>query len=99
MLTYLVESLPEYVTRGERILSVLNGEGSFSVLPGRPDVESTASELAQHDKYNPDIDFDPNAYCRMDKFDAVEVGQAYIDHSIERKKTTQSSDSQSTEEK
>ena len=50
MLEYMIEDLPEYKSRGERIMSVLNGSGSVDVLPGRPDVQASDSEnsLSEH---------------------------------------------------
>ena len=45
MLEYMIEDLPEYRSRGERIMSVLNGSGSVDVLPGRPDVQASDSDL------------------------------------------------------
>nr|DAE51621.1 MAG TPA: hypothetical protein [Microviridae sp.] len=79
MIEYLVEDLPEYVSRGQRIRSVLDGSGNVEVLPGRPDVPAGQSDWSKGEKYDPDIDFDPNSYSRMDKFDGVEVGQELIE--------------------
>lgn len=45
MLEYMIEDLPEYKSRGERIMSVLNGSGSVDVLPGRPDVQASDSDF------------------------------------------------------
>ena len=45
MLEYMIEDLPEYRSRGERIMSVLNGSGSVEVLPGRPDVQASDSDF------------------------------------------------------
>ena len=36
-------------------------------------------------KYDPDLDFDPNSYSRMDKFDGLEVGQELIDSQLDAK--------------
>lgn len=81
-LEWLVQDTPAYVSRGERILSVLNGEGSIDLLPGKPDVEASLSDFSKGDKFDPDIDFDPNAFSRMDKFDGVEVGHELIDREL-----------------
>ena len=81
-LTWLIEDQPAYVSRGDMILSILDGSGSVDILPGRPDVSATAVDWDKGDKYDPDIDFDPNAFSRMDKFDGLEVGQEYIDSEL-----------------
>lgn len=47
MLEYMIEDLPEYKSRGERIMSVLNGSGSVDVLPGRPDVQASDSDFGK----------------------------------------------------
>mgnify|MGYP000834097990 CR=1 FL=1 len=91
-LDWLLEDAPAYISRGQRILSVLDGSGSVEVLPGRPDVSAGPSDFDKGDKFNPDIDFDPNSFSRMDKFDGLEVGQELIDSMIDRNK----SDSKST---
>ena len=39
MIEYLVDDLPEYVSRGQRIRSILDGSGNVEILPGRPDVQ------------------------------------------------------------
>jgi len=83
-LNWLLEDAPTYVSRGQRILSVLNGSGSVDVLPGRPDVEASSSDFDKGEKFNPEIDFDPNSFSRMDKFDGLEVGQELIDSEIDR---------------
>lgn len=85
-LNWLLEDAPTYISRGQRILSVLNGSGSVDVLPGRPDVEASASDFDKGEKFNPEIDFDPNSFSRMDKFDGLEVGQELIDSEIDRSK-------------
>lgn len=90
MLSYLLEDRPEYISRGYRIMAVLNGSGTAEVLPGRPDVQVDAKDFSKGEKFNPDIDFDPNAYSRMDKFDALEVGQELIDSEIDRAKSSNS---------
>lgn len=82
-LEWLMEDLPQYVSRGQRIRSVLDGSGSVDILPGRPDVEATQSDWDKEEKYNPDLDFDPNSYSRMDKFDGLEVGQELIDSQLD----------------
>jgi len=96
-LDWLLEDAPAYVSRGQRILSVLDGSGSVDVLPGRPDVEATSSDFDKGEKFDPDIDFDPNSFSRMDKFDGLEVGQELIDSQLDAGKP--SSSSSSTEEK
>ena len=85
-LDWLLEDAPAYVSRGQRILSVLNGSGSVDVLPGRPDVVAQPSDFEKGERYNPDIDFDPNSFSRMDKFDGLEVGQEIIDSMLDRSK-------------
>lgn len=84
-LEWLMEDPPQYVSRGQRIRSVLDGSGSVDILPGRPDVEATQSDWDKEEKYDPDLDFDPNAYSRMDKFDGLEVGQELIDSQLDAK--------------
>ena len=96
-LDWLLEDTPAYVSRGQRILSVLDGSGSVDVLPGRPDVEASSSDFDKGEKFNPEIDFDPNSFSRMDKFDGLEVGQELIDSEIDRSKST--SESADSEEK
>lgn len=91
-LDWLLEDAPTYVSRGQRIMSVLDGSGSVDVLPGRPDVIVEPSDFEKGEKFDPDIDFDPNSFSRMDKFDGLEVGQELIDSMIDRRK----SDSKST---
>ena len=91
-LDWLIEDAPAYVSRGQRILSVLDGSGSVDVLPGRPDVTAEPSDFEKGEKFNPEIDFDPNSFSRMDKFDGLEVGQELIDSTIDKSK----SDSKST---
>jgi len=96
-LDWLIEDTPAYVSRGQRILSVLDGSGSVDVLPGRPDVEASSSDFDKGEKFNPEIDFDPNSFSRMDKFDGLEVGQELIDSEIDRSKSA--SKTSSSEEK
>lgn len=84
-LDWLMEDLPQYMSRGQRIRSVLDGSGSVDILPGRPDVEATQSDWDKEEKYDPDLDFDPNSYSRMDKFDGLEVGQELIDSQLDAK--------------
>lgn len=86
-LDWLLEDVPAYVSRGERIMSVLDGSGSVDVLPGRPDVVVEPSDFDKGEKFNPEIDFDPNSFSRMDKFDGLEVGQEIIDSEIDRSKS------------
>lgn len=86
-LEWLIEDAPEYISRGQRILSVLEGSGSVDILPGRPDVEASSSDFDKGEKFNPEIDFDPNSYSRMDKFDGLEVGQELIDSELDRAKS------------
>ena len=87
-LDWLLEDAPAYISRGQRILSVLDGSGSVDVLPGRPDVAAQPSDFEKGEKFNPEIDFDPNSFSRMDKFDGLEVGQELIDSEIDRSKAT-----------
>lgn len=84
-LNWLLEDPPRYVSRGQRIMSVLDGSGSVDVIPGRPDVKAEQSDWDKGDKYDPDLDFDPNAFSRMDKFDGLEVGQELIDSQLDAK--------------
>ena len=87
-LDWLLEDAPAYVSRGQRIMSVLDGSGSVDVLPGRPDVVVEPSDFDKGEKFNPDIDFDPNSFSRMDKFDGLEVGQELIDSQLDKSKPT-----------
>ena len=96
-LEWMLEDPEQYVSRGQRIMSVLDGSGSVDVLPGRPDVEASASDFDKGEKFNPDIDFDPNSFSRMDKFDGLEVGQELIDSELDRSKSA--SKSSNSEEK
>lgn len=82
-LDWLLQDAPAYISRGQRILSVLDGSGTVDVLPGRPDVIAESSDFDKGEKFNPDIDFDPNSFSRMDKFDGLEVGQELIDSQLE----------------
>lgn len=91
-LDWLLQDAPAYVSRGQRILSVLDGSGSVDVLPGRPDVEASSSDFDKGERFNPEIGFDPNSFSRMDKFDGLEVGQELIDSELDRSR----SDSKST---
>ena len=90
-LDWLLEDAPAYVSRGQRIMSVLDGSGSVDVLPGRPDVEASSSDFDKGEKFNPEIDFDPNSFSRMDKFDGLEVGQELIDSQLDKSKPTSTS--------
>ena len=96
-LDWLLEDTPSYVSRGQRILSVLDGSGAVDILPGRPDVMAESSDFEKGERFNPEIDFDPNSFSRMDKFDGLEVGQELIDSEIDRMKS--SSKSTDSEEK
>lgn len=94
-LDWMLEDREDYVSRGQRILSVLDGSGSVDVLPGRPDVVIEPSDFDKGEKFNPEIDFDPNSFSRMDKFDGLEVGQELIDLELDRSKpTSKSTDSE-----
>ena len=86
-LDWMIEDREDYVSRGQRILSVLDGSGSVDVLPGRPDVLVEPSDFDKGEKFNPEIDFDPNSFSRMDKFDGLEVGQELIDSELDRSKS------------
>ena len=83
-LNWLIDDAPQYVSRGTRIRSVLDGSGSIDLVPGRPDVEATAQDWDKREKFNPDIDIDLNAFSRIDKFDALEVGQRLIDDQLDK---------------
>lgn len=89
-LNWLLEDPPQYISRGQRIMSVLDGSGSVDLLPGRPDIEATQSDWDKGDKFDPDIDFDPNSFSRMDKFDGLEVGQELIDSALDAPKGSDS---------
>lgn len=99
MIEYLIEDLPGYVSRGQRIRSILDGSGNVEILPGRPDVQAGQSDWSKGEKYDPDIDFDPNSYSRMDKFDGVEVGQELIESELTSRsaRTSETTDSSSEE--
>lgn len=79
------------MSRGQRIMSVLNGEGVVDVIPGCPDVKFDSQSQSAMDKFDPDIDFDPNAYSRMDKFDGLEVGQELVDSALDCRPSKDSS--------
>lgn len=96
-LDWLLEDTPAYISRGQRILSVLDGSGSVDVLPGRPDVTAAPSDFEKGENFNPEIDFDPNSFSRMDKFDGLEVGQELIDSELDKSKPA--SKSSNSEEK
>lgn len=85
-LDWLLDDAPAYVSRGQRILSVLDGSGTVDVLPGRPDVTAEPSDFDKGEKFNPEIDFDPNSFSRMDKFDGLEIGQELIDSQLDKSK-------------
>ena len=101
MIEYLVEDLPEYVSRGQRIRSVLDGSGNVEILPGRPDVQAGQSDWSKGEKFDPEIDFDPNSFARMDKFDGVDVGQELIEGALSSRsaKASEAADSNSEEKK
>lgn len=96
-LEWMLEDAPQYVSRGQRIMSVLDGSGSIDLLPGRPDVEASQSDWDKGDKYDPELQFDPNSFSRIDKFDALEVGQHLIDSQLDQQQG--SSSDQGVEEK
>lgn len=96
-LDWLLDDAPAYVSRGQRILSVLDGSGSVDVLPGRPDLIVEPSDFDKGERFNPEIDFDPNSFSRMDKFDGLEVGQELIDSELDKSKPA--SKSSNSEEK
>ena len=96
-LDWMIEDREDYISRGQRILSVLDGSGTVDVLPGRPDVEASSSDFDKGERFNPEIDFDPNSFSRMDKFDGLEVGQELIDSELDRSKSA--SKSTTSEEK
>lgn len=52
-LDWLLQDAPAYVSRGQRIMSVLDGSGSVDVLPGRPDVVVEPSDFDKGEKFNP----------------------------------------------
>lgn len=91
MRDFFFEDPPEYVSRGQRIRSVLDGSGSIDILPGRPDVQADQSDWDKGEKYDPDLNFDPNAYSRMDKFDGLEVGQELIDSQLDTRPSSSAS--------
>ena len=82
---WLYEDPEQYISRGQRIRSVLDGSGSVEILPGRPDITAEQSDWDKGEKYDPDLKFDPNSYSRMDKFDGLEVGQELIDSQLDVK--------------
>lgn len=85
------EPLQTYMSRGQRIMSVLNGEGVVDVIPGAPDVKFDSQSRSAMDKFDPDIDFDPNSFSRMDKFDGLEVGQELVDSALDSRPPKDSS--------
>lgn len=101
MIEYLVEDLPEYVSRGKRIRSILDGSGNVDILPGRPDVQAGQSDWSKGERFDPDIDFDPNSFSRMDKFDGVEVGNDLIESELSSRsaRTSEATDSNAEEKK
>jgi len=97
-LNWLLEDPPQYISRGERIMSVLDGSGSVDLLPGRPDVEASQSDWDKEERFDPDLAFDPNSFSRMDKFDGLEVGQELIDSALDAPKGSDSRSSISVSE-
>lgn len=77
------EPLPTYLSRGQRILSVLSGEGILELIPGSPDSKFDSNSQSAMDRFDPDIDFDPNSFSRIDKFDGLEVGQEIVDSALD----------------
>lgn len=100
-LDWLIQDPIEYVSRGDRLLSVLNGDGIIDVIPGRPDVAVDQRDWDKGEKFDPEIDFDLNSFSRADKFDGLEVGQEIIDSTLITKPTAEGgkSSSSSSEEK
>lgn len=100
-LDWLIDDSEQYVSRGQRIMSVLDGSGSVEILPGRPDVEATQSDWDKGEKFDPEVDFDANSFSRFDKFDGLEFGQEVIDRGIESasKSATNGSGGDTSEEK
>ncbi|QCS36799.1 hypothetical protein [Tortoise microvirus 110] len=98
-LDWLIEDSAQYMSRGQRIISVLEGSGTFEIMPGRPDVELGNSDLKKGGDFDPDIPFDPNSFARMDKFDGVEVGQELIETALNNSNSASSNKSASAEEK
>jgi hypothetical protein len=76
------EPLQAYMSRGQRIMSVLSGEGIVDVIPGFPDAKFDSQSQSAMDRFDPEIDFDPNSYSRIDKFDGLEVGQELVDSAL-----------------
>lgn len=85
------EPLPTYMSRGQRIFSVLNGEGVLDIIPGTPDAKFDSNSQSAMDRFDPDIDFDPNSFSRMDKFDGLEVGQELVDSALDSRPPDKSS--------
>lgn len=85
------EPLQAYMSRGQRIMSVLSGEGVLDLLPGNPDAKFDSNSQSAMDRFDPDIDFDPNAYSRIDKFDGLEVGQEIVDSVLDSRLPDKSS--------
>lgn len=81
------EPLQSYMSRGQRIMSVLSGEGILDLVPGSPDAKFEGGSQSALDRFDPEIDFDPNAYSRMDKFDGLEVGQELVDSALDSHST------------
>lgn len=94
-LEWLLNAPEAYKSRGERLMSVLEGVGDIDVLPGRPDVKADQVDWDKGERYDPDIDFDLNAFSRADKFDGLEVGQEIIDSTLDTKSTGEAGKSSS----
>lgn len=77
------EPLQTYMSRGQRIVSVLSGEGVVDLIPGAPDAKFEGGSQSALDRFDPDIDFDPNSFSRIDKFDGLEVGQEIVDSALD----------------
>lgn len=82
-LDWMINDPEQYVSRGRRIRSVLDGSGSVELLPGKPDVPAEQSDWDKGEKFDPEVEFDPNAYSRFDKFDGLEFGQEIVDSSLD----------------
>lgn len=85
------EPLPTYMSRGQRIFSVLSGEGVLELIPGSPDAKFDSNSQSAMDRFDPDIDFDPNSFSRIDKFDGLEVGQEVVDSALDSRPAEKSS--------
>ena len=61
-LSWLLEDPPQYESRGLVIMSILDGSGSADIIPSRPDVSAAPSDWDKGERFDPDIDFDPNSF-------------------------------------